>query len=148
MLNWVWPSLKRYIMFMFKPSHLIMNMHQKLTKHGKYCMLNLMGLGYAHPKKGEKSKAKIDHLGVATGIIYDVTSSSSWSKSICNPKMDIMRIGRPQKTIAFSQRWLSSEWTRTIGPHLISPKDKPLGSHMIGWKYAVHYDISTTIGGP
>ena len=62
--------------------------------------------------------------------------------------MAIMRIGRPQKTIAFFQRWTSSKWARTTSPHLISPKDKPLGSYMIGWKHAIHYDIPTMIGGP
>ena len=47
---------------------------------------------------------KKDDSNVATGVIQDVASSSSWSKSICNPKTKIMRNRGPPKIIASLQR--------------------------------------------
>jgi hypothetical protein len=33
-------------------------------------------------------------------------------------------------------------------PHLISPKDMPLGFHMVGWKFKLHLDLPLQSGEP
>jgi hypothetical protein len=38
---------------------------------------------------------KKDDFHVITNMTYGVASYLSWSKCICNPKMDIMKIGGP-----------------------------------------------------
>jgi hypothetical protein len=38
--KWVWPSMNRYRMFFIQTSTLPPGMHQKLTKHGRFCRQN------------------------------------------------------------------------------------------------------------
>jgi hypothetical protein len=88
---------------------------------------------------------KIDDSDVATGMNYGVASFSSWSKSTCNPKTGLVRIRGSPKTTASIWRW--TPWKSTdkpVGTYL--PKGKPLGFHMVGWKYPVHPDTPTMIG--
>ena len=51
------------------------------------------------------SVRKNENSDVAISMNYDFTSFFSWSNSICNPEMAIMRDSRPSKTIATFWRW-------------------------------------------
>ena len=42
---------------------------------------------------------KKDDYDVATSMNYVIASFSSWSESICNPKMGILRIEGPQRLL-------------------------------------------------
>ena len=92
-------------------------------------------------RKKERTK---DDSDVATSVKYRVALFSSWSKSVCNPETSVTRIrGPPRLLPPFKGEHL--EWVQTSWLAPISPNDKPLGSHMIGWKYLVsprypHYD--------
>lgn len=46
-----------------------------------------------------------DDSDVATGMNFGVTSSSSWSNSVCNPKLGITRIRGLSKTTTSFQSW-------------------------------------------
>ena len=71
-------------------------------------------------------------LNVATGMNYGVASSLSWSKSICCPKLCIMRIRGPLKTtVDFRDKHPERAWTSQLTS--VAPEVKPLGSHMFGW---------------
>jgi hypothetical protein len=52
----------------------------------------------------ESRKEKKDNSDVLTGVNYGVASFSSWSKSICNPKIGGTRIRGSPKTIASFRR--------------------------------------------
>ena len=84
-------------------------------------------------------KKKKDDSDAATNL------NLSWSKSICNPKMGIMRTRGPLMTIASFQRW--TIWrARTSWLALISPNDKSLNFHMVGWEHPFHPDSPAMIG--
>lgn len=68
---------------------------------------------------------------VATGVDYIVASSSSLSKSICDPKTGIPRISQLLKT-STSFKGVHLDWAWTSQPALISPKGNPLGSDTVG----------------
>ena len=75
-------------------------------------------------------KRKKDDSDVATGVNRGVTSFSSWSKSIYNPKMGITRIRGLRRPLPLEGEDLEQAWTSSLAP--IYPKGKPLGSHMVG----------------
>ena len=59
-----------------------------------------------------EKESKKDDFHVATGVDYDVTSFSSWSKSTCNPETGITRIrGAPRLLPPLKGEHL--EWART-----------------------------------
>jgi hypothetical protein len=61
-------------------------------------------LGNALARKFLLHVRKKDDSDDATGMKYGVASSSSCSKSICNPEMGITRIkGRPKITASFQR---------------------------------------------
>ena len=58
------------------------------------------------------TRERRDDSVVATGVNCGVASSSSWSKSICNPKMRITSIRRLSKTTASIEgELLKRVWT-------------------------------------
>ena len=67
-------------------------------------------------------------LRCATGMKYGVGSSSSWSKSMCNPKLGIMRLLPPCQGGCLELVRISQRIPLPL-------RGKPWGSHMIGWKY-------------
>ena len=76
---------------------------------------------------------------------YGVALFSSWSKSICDPKTSMTKIRAPKDCwLPFQDFHL--ERAQTSQPAPISPKGKPLGSHMVGQQFPVHPDTPTMIG--
>jgi hypothetical protein len=79
---------------------------------------------------------------VATGANYGVASVLlGWSKSVCNPKMGIRRLDRPQKLLHSFQGDQHLERTQQAGrpaPIHISLKWNALGCHMLGSKHPLH----------
>ena len=68
---------------------------------------------------------------VATNVNYGVALILSWYIPTCNSEMGIMRINAPQRLLPqFKNEYL--ERAQTSWLTIISPKGKPLGSHMIG----------------
>ena len=79
-------------------------------------------------------------LMLPLGVNYDVASLSSWSISMWNSKTAIAWARGPP----FEDGHLEHARTSRSAP--ISPKGKPLGSHMVGWNYPIHPDTPTMIG--
>ena len=80
--------------------------------------------------KGKKERKK-DNSNVATSMNCGIAFFSSWSKSMCNPETGITRIRGPlTTTTSFGGEHL--EHARISKLTTISPKGKPLGSHMVG----------------
>ena len=91
------------------------------------------------PKSKKTYRKKERHSYFAIGMKYDVASLSSWSISIWISKTGIAWVRGPP----FEGKHLEHARTSRSAP--ISPKGKPLGSHMVGWKYPVHPDTHTMI---
>ena len=73
---------------------------------------------------------------------------SSWSgyKSICNSETGITRIRGTLKTTVSFQRWNTLNGCGQASLHLsIYFKSKPLGSHIVCWKYLVDPDTPTIV---
>ena len=65
--------------------------------------------------------------------------------SLCNPETGITRVRGPWRLLPpFTGEHLARAQISWFAP--ISLKGKPLGSHMVGWKYLVHPDTPTMIG--
>ena len=74
---------------------------------------------------------KKDDIDIATGVNYGVASSSSLSKSICNPETDIRELeGHRRLAPPFKGEYLA--WTGAEELACISPppKDKPIGGRV------------------
>ena len=69
---------------------------------------------------------------VPTGVNYGVASSSSWPKFIYNPIMSIMRFRRASRRLLPPCKGEHLEHERTSWHGPISPKGKPLDTHMLG----------------
>ena len=87
----------------------------------------MLNIGTMHSRRDRKR----DDSTVATGVDNIVVSSSSLSKSICDPKTGITRIRQLLKT-STSFRGEHLDWAWTSQPALISPKGKPLDSDTVG----------------
>ena len=73
--------------------------------------------------------------------IMVVPHSSSWSKSKCNPEMDVTRIRETEVCCLISKVNALNGWVWTSWPAPISPR------FPCGWlKYPVHLDTPTLIG--
>ena len=67
---------------------------------GDTCQLiSVVGSMVIHYRKERKERKKDDSY-VVTGMNYGISSFLSWSKSVCNLKIGMMRIKRARKTIA------------------------------------------------
>ena len=74
-----------------------------------------------------------------------IGATLSWSKIMCNPKTCTVNIRGSQSILPpFQGEHL--EHAQTSWPSSISPKDKPLSSHMIDRKYPAHPYAPTMIG--
>lgn len=73
------------------------------------------------------SVRKNENSDVAISMNYDFTSFFSWSNSICNPEMAIMRDSRPSKTIAtfYLLKVDTLSGHSQVGRHLSPPKANP-----------------------
>ena len=86
-------------------------------------------------------------LMLPPGVVYGVASSSSWSKSICNLDISITRIRRSLEDYCLLSKVNTLNRHGQAGLHLSPPKKgKLLGSHVVGWKYPVHWNTPTMIG--
>ena len=80
---------------------------------------------------------KKDDSDVVIGVNYGVASFSSWSKPFCS---SIQELETPWRWLPFFKgEHLQRERTKWLAPIYISPKGKPLGLHMISWKYLVYW---------
>ena len=83
---------------------------------------------------------------VGIGVNDGVDSSLSWLKFQCDPETGIMRIRGHLKLLPPPFKGEHLNGCRQANLHLSPLKRKPLGSHMVGYKYPVHLDTPTMIG--
>lgn len=88
-------------------------------------------------RKYLRRRTRKNDSDVTTNMNYFVTSSSSWSMSLCNPKINITIIEGFWRTLP-PIKDEHCEHVQTSQHARISLKGKPLGSHMVGWIYLVH----------
>jgi hypothetical protein len=97
-------------------------------------MGGLWYFSWCHILEKKERKKERDNSDVATLVNYGVASSSSWSKSICNPKMghyenEFAPVPRLVPPSGFKDEHLDGHIQ--AGRHLNpTPKGKPLDSHM------------------
>jgi len=97
---------------------------------------------YVIPKRTSWERGDSD---VVTGMNCGIALSLSQSNSLCNSKLEIMKLGGSWRILPpFKGEHL--EWAQTSQPYLSFPRGKPLVSHMVGRRHPVHPNTPNMIG--